>query len=115
MTPKVTVTLDKEAVKARVEAAAQKCTAVFANELLKDANFYCREDSGELIRSSIRASKPEEGLLIWDTPYAKRMYFTGRPVTDRNPNASLMWVHRAANENKDKYIRMLKKIIKQEV
>lgn len=111
----VTVTLDKAAVRARVEAVSKRGTSIMANELLKDANHYCREDSGELERSAIRASRPEEGVLIWDTPYAKRTYYTGSPVKDRNPNASLMWAEKAAKENKEKYERMLSKVVKEEV
>lgn len=111
----VTVTFNKQAVKARVRTATEMSTFILANELLKDANNYAREDSGELIRSSIRASNVKKGHLIWDTPYAKRMYYVGSPSKDKNPNATLMWAHRAKAENNKKYIQMLKKIIKEKV
>jgi hypothetical protein len=111
----VRVTLDKAAVKARVEAASRKATIIVANELLKDSNYYCREDSGELKRSAIRASKLEEGKLIWNTPYAKRMYYIGNPVKDKNRNASLMWAQKAADNHREKYIKMAQKAVKEEV
>ena len=111
----VKVTLNKAAVNARVQATSAKGTFIMANELLKDANYYCREDTGELIRSAINASQPEKGLLIWNTPYAKKMYYIGSPSKDRNPNASLQWADRAAKENKDKYNRMLQKLVDQGV
>lgn len=111
----VKVTLDKSVVMAKVLSASEKATAIVANELLKDANYYCREDTGELIKSSIRASQPEEGKLIWDTPYAKQMYYAGSPSKDTNPNASLLWAQKAADENREQYIEMAQKVIKEEV
>ena len=106
---------DKAALMARVEAAKVMGIAAVSNEALKDANYYAREDTGELIRSSIRASRPEQGELVWDTPYAKSMYYTGTPSQDTNPNASLLWAHRGYSENHAKYNRMLEKIAMSEV
>ena len=60
-----------------------------SNEALKDANVFAREDTGELIHDSARSSEPEKGRLIWNTPYAKRMYYTGTPVKDINPQSRI--------------------------
>ena len=75
--------LGKATVKARYEVSRQ---------ILDDSNIFVREDTGELRRSSVRGSDLPRGIIGWDEPYAKRVYFTGRPSTDRNPNASLQWV-----------------------
>ena len=104
------ITFDKQAVKARITGIKDRDIPIMCSEALKDANFYCREDSGELIRSAIRASQLEKGLLIWNTPYAKRMYYNGFPSTDRNANASLMWAHKGFESNRKKYERMLQKL-----
>jgi hypothetical protein len=111
----VRVELNKAAVMARIKNAAADATPVITNEFIKDANYYCREDTGELERSAIRASRPEDGLAVWDTPYAKRMYYTGRPSLDRNKNASLMWAHKAARKFKAKYQTMAQKILDRRV
>lgn len=111
----VTVTLDKAAVMARIKGAAAEATPIITNEFIKDANYYARHDSGEMIRSSIRASKPDDGLAVWDTPYAKRVYYTGNPSHDRNKNASLMWAHKAARKFKAKYQSMAQKILDRRV
>lgn len=95
----------------KIKTVADIGTTEICNEFIKDANFYCREDTSELINSSLRASRPEEGLAVWDTPYAKPMYYLGVPVTDKNPNASLMWGHKAETQNRGKYLRMLQKIL----
>ena len=107
----VEVTLDKNEIILRVKKMQGKATEIISNELLKDSNYFAREDTGELIRSSIRASRLEEGELIWDTPYAKRMYYVGNPSKDTNPNASLMWAQKAADKNKEKYQRMIDKLM----
>lgn len=107
---RVKFNFDKNRVAASIQANCDKGIAIISSMALDDANHYAREDSGELIRSSLRASQPENGRLVWDTPYAKRMYYVGHPVKDVNPNASLMWAHKGASANKDKYLRMLKKL-----
>ena len=105
------VTLNTAAVLKRLESIAKdRLVPALANEVLKDSNYYCREDSGALIDSSILASRIKDGVLVWDTPYAKRVYYTGTPSTDRNSNASLMWAQKAASENRDKYQKMLQKV-----
>ena len=109
------VTFDKKGVAARVQKAADRATFIMANELLKDANKYARMDTGQMIKSSQIASQPEKGVLVWDTPYAKRVYYTGTPNTSENPNASKMWAHKAHQENREKYQRMAQKVIKEDV
>ena len=67
-------------------------------QVLKDSNYFCRQDQKGLINSSIVSSRPADGVLIWNTPYARAVYYTGEPSTDKNPNASLMWFHKAQAE-----------------
>lgn len=95
MNKAVKVTFDKDKVAAKIRARVDRALAPTSNQILKDCNFYCREDSGELIRSSIRASEPDKGLLVWDTDYASKVYYTGKPAPDTNPNASLRWGEKA--------------------
>lgn len=111
----VKVIFNKAAAAARIQAASKVATAIIANEFLKDANYYARMDTGELVRSSQRASSPEEGELVWDTPYAKKMYYTGTPSLRPNPNASKMWAHKAHRKFKDKYNRLAQMAIKKGV
>lgn len=110
MSEYVHVEFDAAGVKAKAKAAAKAATPVITNELIKDSNYFCKEDTGELERSAIRASIPEQGLAIWDTPYAKRQYYTGRPSLDRNPNAATMWAHKAIRAFKKKYEKIAQTI-----
>jgi len=111
----VKIKFDKKNLVLKIKNASKESTKAIADELLKDANYYCKKDSGELIKSSIISSKLEEGLLIWNTPYAKRQYYTGKASKDDNPNATTMWAHKAIRKNKRKYEKMAQKITDSEV
>lgn len=60
-----------------------------------DANEYVPVDQGTLRQSSYSASQLHKGLIIWNTPYAKRRYYTGHPRRIINPNASILWCEKA--------------------
>lgn len=111
----VHIEFNKDAVLARVKAANEKALELVTGQFIKDANEYCPVDTETLRRSAITASKPKEGLAIWDTPYAKKRYYTGAPSRDRNPKASIMWAQKAMDGNKKTYQDTWQKIIKQEV
>lgn len=91
----IRVEFSREAVRARVKAATKRATFAMATQALKDSNYYAKHDQGALIDSSLTASDLDGGYLVWDTPYAKRQYYTGTPSKDINPNASTMWAHKA--------------------
>lgn len=72
----------------------------------QDCNRYVRIDKGTLRKSSYSASQPDKGLIIWNTPYARKVYYTGTPRTTVNPNASLQWCEKAKAEHLEKWRRM---------
>lgn len=86
------LTQDKAAISRKVRAAADKAVAALTEQVVKDSNYYCRQDQGTLIASSQTASDFAKGIAAWDTPYAKKVYYTGTPSKDVNANASLQWV-----------------------
>lgn len=97
-----------------IQACAQQGLEALGTEALKDANYYARHYTGATIQSSITASelKPKDNLsisLVWNTPYARKVYYTGYPRRAINPNASLLWAHKGYTENKAKYATLLGK------
>lgn len=90
----------------------QVAKPALVHQVVKDSNYYCRRDQGTLISSSLTASQPENGLAIWDTPYAKKVYYTGTPCRDVNPNASLMWFERAKAVHKKDWEEIIDKSMK---
>jgi hypothetical protein len=129
----VTITINKLAVMAKIEAASKKGVAAVSNELLKDANELCPSQDGELARSSIRESDPDNGELVWDTPYARYQYYgmvmagkrpkkvTKTPLVykkDGNPShpkATSLWAEKAVKQNRDKYRQIYQQTIDKEV
>lgn len=89
------IEFNRNAVRAKLEKKINQGVAPLMEQVLKDSNYFCRQDQKGLINSSLTASRPKDGVLIWDTPYAKRVYYTGEPSRDKNPNASLMWFEKA--------------------
>lgn len=83
--------------KKKVEKALSMAFDAAKEQILTDCNFFCREDQGTLIdsaRAEVKGSKLE---ISWNTPYAKRVYYTGTPAKNRNKNASLRWAEKAKN------------------
>ena len=76
----------------------------------KDCNKYVRIDKGTLRKSSYSASRPDQGLIIWNTPYARRVYYTGTPRTTKNRDASLQWCEKAKAERLKKWRDMAAKM-----
>lgn len=92
------------------EDLSKKARFVLSSQILADANRHARMDTGMLIMSSQRASNLQKGELVWDTPYAKRVYYTGTPSTDVNPDAQLMWLHFARDRYKDNWRIIYRKV-----
>lgn len=104
------VNINKTAVKARIDAAFKKGLGPLSEEVLNDCNQYCKEDTGALIQSSLIHSKPQEGQLIWQTPYARRQYWEIRMAyTDVNPNASWKWCEVAKRLHQGQWERQAQK------
>lgn len=97
-----------EAVKqATIDKAFEKALFAAKEQILTDCNYYCRQDQGILIDSS---RIDQHGMTLtasWNTPYAKRVYYTGTPSKQVNPNASLQWCEKA----KDTYGKEWQKIL----
>ena len=88
--------------------------ALFAlrEQAITDCNYFVRVDQGTL-RDSAQADIDGTTLRVtWDTPYAKRVYYTGTPSKDVNPNASLMWAEKAAAEFGASWVKILQKGMK---
>lgn len=67
--------INKAAVQARVMDAWQKSLFGLSSEILADCNEYVKRDIGTLEQSSLIHSRPAEGVIVWETPYARRQYW----------------------------------------
>lgn len=60
-----------------------------ADQILSDCNTYVRMQSGALAASAHIENGGRQ--IVWDTPYAKKVYYTGTPQKNVNPKAALRW------------------------
>lgn len=97
MGAKVTITIDRSRIAARIKSGIDQMIPAVAEQALADSNEYCRVDQGQLRQSSETASDLQKGELVWNTPYAKKVYYAGEPSLYPNENASLMWAEKAKN------------------
>ncbi|MCM1024644.1 MAG: minor capsid protein [Prevotella sp.] len=91
----VTFNFSASEIMGNIEAANQEALVKLGQQILADSNYYCKQDQGALIASSINNSDLENGIIVWDTPYAQRQYYLESAHTDKNPNAQMMWFHKA--------------------
>lgn len=108
----VKVTLNKTAVRERLEKQHKKAQFAMSQQALKDCNYYCKQDQSGLINSSQTHSDFENGVLCWSTPYARKQYYLDSTCQDVNPNASKMWAHKAASEHKEEWKAIYEKVFK---
>lgn len=87
-------------IAAKIEAGTQSMVIAVTESVVKYGNIFVRQDQGTLKKSALIESRPKEGLAIWDTPYAKRVYYTGTPSKDKNSSASLQWAEKGVKTYK---------------
>ena len=108
----VKINISKSAVTAKVTGAFQSALPQLSEEILSDCNQYCKEDTGTLIASSLVHSMPQEGKLIWQTPYARRQYWAIRTAFKTvNPNATWRWCEYAKQRHKDRWERQAQRLM----
>lgn len=110
---RVTVEVKPEAggALARLRAGWKAGLGGLAAQALADCNRYARDDTGRLRRSAYAASDLPAGRLVWQTPYARRVYYTGAPSHAHNALASLRWCERAKAAHGAAWLRTAAKML----
>lgn len=111
---RVNIQLDTQAIESKVLEATEKAQFALDQQVLKDSNFYIPKDTGELERSSIRFSRPGEGHIEYNTPYARRIYYgvDFNFSKDVNPNARALFFEEAKARHVRDWARIVEQAIK---
>lgn len=82
---------------AEVRNAFNKSLLAAREQIRTDCDYYIRVDTGTMRDTAQMTFNPEDMELDieWVTPYAKKVYHSGHPSRDQNPNASLKWAEKA--------------------
>lgn len=111
----VELTSNADKIVKKFEGLSEKGRYLLSSQILADANRHARMDEGTLINSSLEYSNLQKGELVWNTVYAKRVYFTGTPSHDKNPYAELMWVHVARDRHGKDWVTIFANLAKKEI
>ena len=71
----VRIDINKAQILRKVDRAWEAALPKLSEQILSDCNEYCPHDDGTLIDSSALASEMDKGKLVWQTPYARYLYY----------------------------------------
>ena len=103
----IRIMISPDKVCAKVKGAWKAGLEELSEEILADCNEYCKVDQNTLIMSSLAASKPKDGKLIWDTPYARIQYW--KIKTSLTPGRTWKWCETAKRKHKERWQRLAEK------
>ena len=107
----VRIKIDGNKIQAKIDNTWKNGVEMLSSQILRDCNRYCKEDTGMLIMSSFIHSRLDQGLLIWQTPYAARQYYEIRTAYhDVNSEATWRWCEVAKNLHGADWARMAQAI-----
>ena len=97
--PNFELSADLSGIERRFSAQAlQAKQAAFARRVAFDMRDKVPVDTGALRDSEPVSSDYENGLIVWNTPYAQDVYNADRVRTVRNPNAVPHWAEASKAE-----------------
>lgn len=82
-------------------------------EVLKGSNYFIPKHTGDLESSGVRASQIGKGIVAWDQPYARKLYYNPQYnfSKDANPNAQGLWFEAAKARFLSDWVRMTQQAI----
>ena len=88
------ITISKTQVMAKVQGAWQATLPALTEEILADCNEYVKRSPNHTMRdSSLIHSQPANGLIVWETPYARPQYWEIQ--TALTPGTTWRWIETA--------------------
>lgn len=99
------IQINEAQVMARVMGAWKANLYALTTEILADCNEYVKRSPEHTMRdSSLIHSKPAEGLIIWETPYARRQYWEIQ--TALTPGTTWRWIETAKQKHLSRWNKL---------
>ena len=110
----VKININENGIKATIDNAWKTGLEMLSSQILRDCNEFCKMDTGMLIMSSYIHSRLQDGLLIWNTPYAARQYYEipTAYTMGGNPNATWRWCEVAKSRYHERWARQAQAIVR---
>ena len=114
MIESIKLDLDIDDVLRQYQNRAKDAQRFLDESVLKDTDKYVRYRTGVLARSAQTASRIGSGAIIYDTPYAKRVYYDESTFVtkDIHPLATPKWFEESKRKNEKKWMDAVEKILK---
>ncbi|OQM47533.1 minor capsid protein [Anoxybacillus sp. UARK-01] len=89
----VKVNINQNQLQSDIDRRLDKAQYALDNQVLRDSNYFIPKDTGNLEKSSFLHSQIGQGKIVWNTPYARRLYYNPQYnfSKDVNPNAQGLW------------------------
>lgn len=105
-------TLNTSKLKADINGTLKSAQAPLDSMVLADSNYFVPLKTGTLQKSAIINSRIGSGLIVWVTPYARRLYYEyEKPEHQINPNACSKWFEAAKARWLDKWVRLVNEYV----
>lgn len=110
----VKVEFDAEALVKRYKDRAKTAQVVLDENVIKDTDPFVRYRTGALARSVQTASRVGQGTIIYDTPYAQKVYYDAksRVTRDIHREATPFWIEASKKKNLKTWTAAVEKILK---
>lgn len=114
MTVDAKVEFDASALMAKYRNRAKVAQVILDESVLKDTDAYVRYRTGVLARSARTASRIGNGAIIYDTPYARRVYYDqhSQVTRDVHPMATPLWFEASKKKNLRKWLNAVDRVMK---
>lgn len=112
---KVRVTVDTDRMKKRLLNNVEMSRYLVTQQVLEDSNQYVPVDTWNLHNSAfLHSNLLKDGRIIWNTPYARRMYYgVGYKFSrDLNPKAQAKWYEKAKAVHRSQWRELAAKTMK---
>ena len=108
-----------DTLKEKLSSRRNKAQEVLDSAVMKDTDPFVPMRQGTLASSVLRATKEGSGEVVYDTPYARHMYYgvhykTGKPFkysTLKHPLACKEWVNASKAVNMEKWKKEVKEVL----
>lgn len=98
----------------RVNANLGLAQFMLDQQVIKDSNYFVPEDTGTLKGSALISSDVGKGRVVWNTPYARKLYYNPQYnfSKDKNPNARGLWFEESKKIHKQQWLKMAQDILR---
>ena len=110
----VKLNLNQDKVCGRFDPKFELAQKRLDSEVIRCSSPYVPMRSGQLMRSGETGTRIGSGQVVWNTPYARRMYYglNYHFSTDKHPQACAQWFEKAKAVQKDAWIKTVRDTLK---